>query len=54
MHNTDNLNIESFEALITPKQLKHTIPITKESYETVTQGRDEIKNVISGKRAFIM
>ncbi len=46
MRRTENLNIEGFEPLITPKQLKHIVPLTEEASKVVTEGRRRIIDVI--------
>ncbi len=48
LRRTDNLRIERFEPLVTPKQLKHIVPLTEEASETVSRGREEIVGVQVG------
>lgn len=52
----DNLNINSVEPLITPKDLKAKFPLTDKAIETVESGREVIRNIIDGKdkRLFIV
>ncbi len=44
-----NLNIDSITHLETPKQFTDRLPLTPESTETVTRGRKEILDVVTGK-----
>ncbi|MFT4672519.1 MAG: 3-deoxy-7-phosphoheptulonate synthase, partial [Pseudohongiellaceae bacterium] len=39
---TDNLNITSNNALMTPQQLKALLPLSDTALETVTQARETI------------
>ena len=51
MSNTvvENLNVESQEVLITPAQLKQEIPMSDAARESVTTGRETIKNILDRK-----
>jgi 3-deoxy-7-phosphoheptulonate synthase len=46
LRRTDNLRIEGFEPLITPMQLKHIVPLTESASEVVSQGREEIIQIL--------
>ena len=48
MRRTDDLHIEGFDPLITPKQLKHIVPLTERSSQMVAVGREEISKAMSG------
>ncbi|WP_192874619.1 3-deoxy-7-phosphoheptulonate synthase [Pseudomonas syringae] len=52
----DDLNVASNETLITPDQLKRDIPLTDAALQTVSQGREEIRNILDGHdhRLFIV
>jgi len=52
----DDLNVASNETLITPEQLKHEIPLTDAAQQTVTNGRQVIRNILDGKdhRLFVV
>ncbi len=49
MSQIKNLNIDSFTPLETPKQFTDRLPLTAEISETVTRGRKEILDVVTGK-----
>ncbi|MBC8424280.1 3-deoxy-7-phosphoheptulonate synthase [bacterium] len=46
---TDNLRIEGFEPLVTPMQLKHAVPLTEATSETVIRAREEIVRIMAGE-----
>ncbi len=52
----DDLNIESQEILVTPEFLKQELPLTETARETVTNGREVIRNILDGKdhRLFVV
>jgi 3-deoxy-7-phosphoheptulonate synthase len=52
----NDLNVASNEALITPEQLKHQMPLTEAARHTVTHGRQVIRDILDGKdhRLFIV
>jgi len=52
----DNINISSQEVLITPEQLKADIPLTEQSQEMITEGRETINNILSREdhRVFVV
>lgn len=52
----DDLNVASNETLITPDQLKREIPLTAAAQQTVSKGREVIRNILDGKdhRLFIV
>ena len=45
----ENLNIEDQEVLITPEQLKATLPVTEEIRDTVNQYRETVANIVDRK-----
>ena len=49
MSQIQNVNIDSITHLETPKQFVERIPLTAAMVETVTKGRQEVLDVISGK-----
>ena len=52
----DDLNVASNETLITPDQLKREIPLSDTALQTVTRGREVIRNILDGKdhRLFVV
>ena len=52
----ENLNIEAQEVLITPERLKTEIPISVAAEQTISEGRDVIRNILAGKdhRLFVV
>ncbi len=46
MNRTENLRIEGFDPLITPKQLKHVVPLTAEAGDMVARGRAAIIDIL--------
>jgi len=44
----DDVNISSFQPLVTPDQLKKTIPLTERSVSAVKSSREAIANILSG------
>ena len=44
----NDLNVESNETLITPDQLKREIPLSDAALQTVTKGREVIRNILDG------
>jgi len=49
-----NINVESFDVLITPEQLKKDIPVTDKARETVLEGRQTIRNILDRKDPRLM
>ncbi len=49
MQRTYDVNVENFQPLITPDEFKEAYPLTKASEKTILDGRDEIKQILSGK-----
>lgn len=51
-----DVNIESSQVLMTPIQLKSQLPLTQAAAKTVSQGRQELQNILDGKdsRKFII
>ena len=51
-----DLNVASNIALITPDQLKAKIPLTDTARQTVSEGRQVVRNILDGKdhRLFIV
>lgn len=45
----DDVNIDKFIPLITPKQLKSEFPLSDAAYHTVKDGRQTIQNILDGK-----
>ena len=45
----DDLNVASNETLITPDQLKKEIPLSAKALQTVTAGREVVRNILDGK-----
>ena len=54
--NTENLNIESTEILLTPAQIKEQIPLSAELQDSITQHRKTLENILDGKndRLFVV
>ncbi|MBV1873414.1 MAG: 3-deoxy-7-phosphoheptulonate synthase, partial [Gammaproteobacteria bacterium] len=52
----ENTNIRSFEVLITPEKLKASLPISDSARQTITEGRQAIRNIIDRKdhRLFVV
>ncbi|NBA93698.1 3-deoxy-7-phosphoheptulonate synthase [Pseudomonas sp. R5(2019)] len=52
----DDLNVASNETLITPDQLKKEIPLSATALQTVTGGREVVRNILDGKdhRLFVV
>ncbi len=52
----DDLNVASNETLITPAQLKREMPLSEAALQTVTKGREVIRNILDGKdhRLFVV
>jgi 3-deoxy-7-phosphoheptulonate synthase len=44
-----NLNVERFQSLVTPRQLKQELPIGEASQATVLRGREEVKAILDGR-----
>ncbi len=54
--NTDNINIQSNEALLSPAELKAKLPLAINAQSTVTKNRKSLQNIINGKdsRPFVV
>jgi len=52
----DDLNVASNDTLITPDQLKRELPLSASALQTVTTGRDVVRNILDGKdhRLFVV
>ncbi len=52
----DDLNVSSNETLITPAQLKRELPLSEAAQDTVTYGRQVVRNILDGKdhRLFVV
>ena len=52
----DDLNVASNETLITPEQLKREIPLTDRALQTVSHGRQVVRDILDGKdhRLFVV
>lgn len=48
-HDIDDVNIEKFIPLITPKALKTLYPLSDTAYQTVRQGRSVVQDILDGK-----
>ena len=48
-HAVENINIEAPEILITPAELKRTIPLSDKARETISKGRKDIENILERK-----
>jgi 3-deoxy-7-phosphoheptulonate synthase len=46
---THNLNVASFQSLVTPRQLKRELPVGAASHATVTAGRAAIEAILAGR-----
>ncbi|MFP4630325.1 MAG: 3-deoxy-7-phosphoheptulonate synthase [Desulfohalobiaceae bacterium] len=49
MNATDDIRIQGYEAMLTPKELKQSLPLGPEARETVEQGRRAIQDILSGR-----
>lgn len=49
MEKIQDLNVESFKPLMTPKQIREEIPMPEGSLRTVLQGRKVIRDIVEGK-----
>jgi 3-deoxy-7-phosphoheptulonate synthase len=45
----ENLNVENIEILITPAKLKAELPLTDKACETVSKGREVVRNILDRK-----
>nr|WP_081454564.1 3-deoxy-7-phosphoheptulonate synthase [Moraxella sp. CTOTU47618] len=45
----DNVNIEAILPLVTPAELKNALPLSPKAIETVTKGRETVRNILDGK-----
>lgn len=45
----DDVNIDQFIPLITPKALKSLYPLSDTAYQTVLNGRTTVQNILDGK-----
>ncbi|WP_313210321.1 3-deoxy-7-phosphoheptulonate synthase [Stutzerimonas nitrititolerans] len=52
----NDLNVASNDTLITPEQLKHELPLTASALQTVSHGRQVVRDILDGKdhRLFIV
>ena len=46
---TYNINVAGFRSLVTPRQLKHELPVTPASQATVTSGRATVTAILDGR-----
>jgi len=55
-NNTQNLNIESSDVLLTPAEMNDLMPLTKELEDSITKHRETIQNILTGKdkRQFVV
>lgn len=49
MNTTDDIRIQGYEAMLTPQELKQSLPMGPEARETVEQGRRAIQDILSGR-----
>ena len=54
MQRTYDVNVENFKPLMTPEQFKQMYPLSEASEKTVLSGREEIKNILTGKDPRLM
>ncbi len=54
MQNTENLNIQETVPLISPKELKHIMPMDEESNATVVKTRNAIHAILQGEDSRLM
>lgn len=54
--NTQNLNIQSNEALLTPADLLNDLPLSNNAQQAITESRQVLQNIIDGKdsRPFVV
>jgi len=45
----ENLNVASQEILITPAAIKKRLPVTSKAEQVITQGRQNVQNILDGK-----
>lgn len=45
---TENLHVNAFETVVTPRQLKEGLPLSAASEQTVSQARHAIRNILHG------
>ena len=45
----DNVNIEAILPLVTPAELKNELPLSPKAIETVTKGRETVRDILDGK-----
>ena len=48
-HAVENINIEVPEILITPAELKRSIPLSDKAHDTISKGRRDIENILERK-----
>lgn len=48
-HAVENINIETPEILITPAELKRSIPLSDRARDTISKGRSDIENILQRK-----
>jgi 3-deoxy-7-phosphoheptulonate synthase len=56
MRPTENLNIESFEAILTPEEIHARLPLTERAAQTVLDGRRALERILDRKdeRVFVV
>lgn len=54
--NTENINIDSTEILLTPVEIKNQLPLTENLQKTIIQHRETLQNILDGKdkRLFVV
>ncbi|MFT5482345.1 MAG: 3-deoxy-7-phosphoheptulonate synthase, partial [Halieaceae bacterium] len=52
----ENLNVESQDILVTPSELKASLPLSSHAHDVVTKSRDAIRNILDGNdhRLFVV
>ena len=46
MQQTENLNIESFEAMPTPEAIHRALPLSEKAAQTVVEGRRTLERIL--------
>ena len=52
----DDVNVQSFQPLVPPAQLKAELPLNEKAYQTVLNGRETVRQILDGqdKRLFVV
>lgn len=56
MHNTENLNIEAFDVMLSPAEIQRRLPLSEAAAKTVVTGRKAIQDILDrkDKRLFLV